>query len=483
MILVNVLIKMDKFRLFISNLLIYGLGGVISKIIPFVMLPVITRLVPDPTYLGLNDLVVTFVDIGSAIAIFGMYDAVFRLFFDEDSVEYKKCVCSSALAFTVTVSIILCLILLKFDCFFSNVIFNNTYQKVLIYISAMTIFFNSVGRIFSIPTRAQNNRKVYIFLNLVSSLLAYGMAVPLLLKGYYIIAIPLAGLIAVLTSFFVFFLLNRDWFVLNAIDYRKILEMLKIAIPLLPVIIIYWIYSSCDRLLISKLLGEEKLGVYSIGAKVASVSQLIYVAFAGGWQYFAFSTMKDEQQVENNSKVYEYLGIISFIALAFVCALCKTFFETVFTGSYVQGYRVMPMLFLGPLLLMLYQVAGNQFLVIKKTWPSIFILLSGAVFNVLFNVNYVTSLGIEGAALANVGGYLVTNVICCIVLLKMKLLMIKLRFVLMAILSFCVMGIWMLYTYDSILQGLVIAFLYLAISIYLYRCDLMSLYRMAFKKG
>ena len=37
--------------------------------------------------------------------------------------------------------------------------------------------------------------------------------------------------------------------------------------------------------------------------KLASISSLIYAAFAGGWSYFAFSTMKDEGQVALNSKV------------------------------------------------------------------------------------------------------------------------------------------------------------------------------------
>ena len=40
-------------------------------------------------------------------------------------------------------------------------------------------------------------------------------------------------------------------------------------------------------------------------------SQMIYMAFAGGWQYFAFSTMKDKNQVESNSFIFEILGVIS----------------------------------------------------------------------------------------------------------------------------------------------------------------------------
>lgn len=351
-----------------------------------------------------------------------------------------------------------------------------------VYLAAISVLIGSTNSILGIPTRAQNQSKVFVILNIVTAIVSYSLSVPLLLKGYYLIAVPLAGVLAVLTNGVAFWYLNRKWFDYKLFDIEKLIEMLKIAVPLLPIFLIYWIFSSCDRLVISKVLGNEQVGIYSVGAKVAAVSQLIYAAFAGGWQYFAFSTMNDEKQVENNSKVYEYLGVISFIAFAFFCAFCKPIFELVFKGDYVQGYRVAPMLFLGPLLLMLYQVAGNQFLVIKKTWPSIFILLFGAIFNIVFNIAYVPILGIKGAALANISGYAVTNVICGIVLLRMKLIVIKIRFVFMTMLCFGVMVIWMHYTYDSLLQGLIMALLYVAIGIYMYRCDLINLYRMALKK-
>lgn len=100
----------------------------------------------------------------------------------------------------------------------------------------------------------------------------------------------------------------------------------------------------------------------------------------------------------------------------------------------------------------------------------------------LFNIVYVPILGIEGAALANIGGYTVTNIICGLVLLKMKLIVIKARFVFMTILVYVVMGIWMLYTYNSLIQGLLLACSYLAICLYLHRNDLLSLYQLAIKR-
>ena len=80
---------------------------------------------------------------------------------------------------------------------------------------------------------------------------------------------------------------------------------------------------------------------------------------------------------------------------------------------------------------MLFQVACNQFLVIKKTWPNMLILSSGVVINIVINYFLIPVLGIEGAAIATLLGYVVSDVICVVVLCKMKLMVINFKFVLL----------------------------------------------------
>jgi O-antigen/teichoic acid export membrane protein len=87
-----------KLKLFIENFLIYGLGSIISSIIPFLMLPVITRLLKDTYYFGINDMFNVIVSFGSSLAVMGMFDAMFRMFFDKETEDFKQRVCSSALA-------------------------------------------------------------------------------------------------------------------------------------------------------------------------------------------------------------------------------------------------------------------------------------------------------------------------------------------------------------------------------------------------
>ena len=215
-----------------------------------------------------------------------------------------------------------------------------------------------------------------------------------------------------------------------------------IALPLAPTFFVYWIFNSSDRLMITKLIGVEATGIYSIGSKLGLASQLIYQAFAGGWQYFAFSTMNEDNQVKSNSRVFEYLGLVSFISCMFICAICKVFYEILFTGDYVQGYIVSPYLFLAPLLLMLYQVASNQFLVVKKTLPSALSLLIGALSNIGLNFLLIPAMGVEGAGLATLLGYVISVVLVVILLTHMDLIDISSRFYIVSLVMVAFFFIW-----------------------------------------
>ena len=102
---------MGKLKLFIENFLVYGLGGIISKVIPLIMVPIVTRIMPSTDYFGISDLSNTIIQFASAIAIMGMYDAMYRLFFEKDEEDYKRTVCSTALVFTCITSLIVFIII------------------------------------------------------------------------------------------------------------------------------------------------------------------------------------------------------------------------------------------------------------------------------------------------------------------------------------------------------------------------------------
>lgn len=466
---------MNKKKLFIENLLVYGVGGIISQIIPLIMLPIVTRIMPNSSYFGISDLATTVTSFGSALAVMGMYDAMYRLFFDRDEEEYKKQICSTTLFLTIGTSIIVFVLMVLGKDLIAKYIFGNHKYYYVVYITAMATLVSATNSIVSAPTRMQNKRKVFLVMNAISPILSYSVSIPLLLSGHYIIALPIAGVISGFTSECIFFILNRNWFTLKRFRMQYIKPLLKIALPLMPNFLVYWIFNSCDKIMITNLLGTVDTGIYSIGSKLGLASQLIYTAFSGGWQFFAFSTMKEENQVESNSRIFEYLGIISFAATAFVFAFSELFYKIVFSEEYHSGFLIAPYLFLAPLLLMLFQVISNQFLVIKKTWPNIFILSFGAIANIVLNIWLIPMIGIEGAAISTLVGYILSDVICVIVLYCMKLIIIRCKFYVSIVLMAAYILMWRFYLIENMIYSVVAAIVLTICFILLYKKEIRML--------
>lgn len=467
---------MSKLKLFIENFLVYGFGGIISKLIPLIMVPIVTRIMPTTDYFGISDLSNTVVQFASALAVMGMYDAMYRMFFEKEDEEFKKNVCSTALVFTVVMSVVVFLILLVFKSQIAHYFFSDTKYAYIVYISAMATLVGATNGIISAPTRMQNKRKIFLITNTISPILSYSISIPMLLAGYYTIALPLAAVIAGITMEVTFGILNHKWFDPRRFNWDLLKKLLVIAVPLFPNFLIYWVFNSCDKVMITNMIGIGAAGIYSVGSKLGHASQLIYTAFAGGWQFFAFSTMKEDNQVKSNSLVFEYLGIISFVATTFICAWSYGLFKVLFSEQYLTGYIVAPYLFLAPLLQMLFQVACNQFLVIKKTWPNMLILSAGAVVNVIINLALIPALGIEGASIATLFGYVVSDIVCVIVLCKMQLMVVSKKFMASCLVMVTYMLIWRALFSRELVVSTILAMVLTAVYLLLYRSELAFLF-------
>lgn len=463
---------MNRFRLFIENFLVYGLGSVISKIVPLIMLPIVTRLIPNTFFYGLNDISNIIISFGTAIAVMGMYDAMFRLFFEKEDEEYKKDICSSAFCFNVVVAIIIFIIMILFSKVFSKVFYGSIEYTNLFMISALSVLIGSTNTIISAPTRMNNKRKIFLITNTLAPIISYSISIPLLIKHMYVIALPIAGLISSTLMLVIFYILNHEWFSIRRFNFTYVRELLKIGLPLMPNFLVYWIFNSADRIMIGSMIGNDYVGIYGIGARIAQVSQFIYMAFAGGWQYFAFSTMNDSDQVEVTSNIFEYLGVISFGATIVFTLFGEVIFNKLFVGDYLKGLIVIPYLFLSPLLLMLFQIACNQFLIIKKTWPNLIILSIGALINLISNYVLIPVIGIEGAAIGTLLGYIFSVIICVILLKKIKLINVSLRLKKCCLISSMYFILWRLFFKSDYMINCFFALAMVMIYIYMYKREI-----------
>ena len=408
--------KKTRMKVFFENIFIYGIFGSVEKIVPIIMLPIITRIIADTSEYGVYSMFTTIQSFGVQIAILGLYDAVFREYFEKDDETFHKRVLSTALDIVVFISFIIGILMVVFSSFFSRLFIGDAGYDIVIYLSAFGIICGSTRSIFSLPVRIRNQRSIYIVTNLLQAILGYAFAIVmiLILNINYIALIYSSVLTSLILTIF-YAVYNKRDFSIKLFDRLESKELLKIGIPLVPTFVIYWVFNSFDKIMITNMLSLNDVGIFTIGMKLASISQIVYTAFATGWQYFAFSTMKDDDQVKLTSTIMECLAAFSVFIFFLATIFDEYVFKFVFTGDYELGYIVFPYLFLAPLLLMFYQTGANQFLVYKKSYYSTLCLAVGAVANIILNYVLIMYGGIKGAALATLLGYLISIIMMVII--------------------------------------------------------------------
>lgn len=463
---------MSRTKLFIHNFVVYGLGSIISKIIPLIMLPIITSIMTDTKYYGINDMINLVISFASAIAMMGMYDAMFRMFFEKEDDKYKKSICSTALFFVIVSSLVVCIIMFIFRKAILKSIINDIEYSLLFFIIIFNTFLTGIQNIVSAPTRMQNKRRVFLVTNTLTPVLSYAVSIPLLLKGMYVYALPLAAISSSLTMAIVFYYLNREWFSIKDISIEHLKSLIKIGVPLMPTFLMYWVCNSSDRIMIKSMLGLEELGIYSVASKIAQISQFIYTAFAMGWQYFAFSTMNDEDQKKLTANIANYLLVISLVATMAVTALSKVIFSILAKGDYSNGFTILPYLFIAPLFLMVFQTIGNQFIVVKRTYPIPMILLGSVIMNISFNYLLIPKMGIEGASIATMIGYMVAVIIAYVITVKIKLLEKENRILVSIIIFLIYLLVWRIFTVENIIRSIIITIPFLAVYSIIYKKEL-----------
>jgi O-antigen/teichoic acid export membrane protein len=377
-------------------------------------------MLPDASDYGIYNMFSLIVGFGTPLAVLGLYDAMFRQYFEKDDQQYRYDVTTTAQRIILVSSITISVILVLFNKSLSLLFFGDSIYKNIVLIAGVGVFLGANQNPIQAPTRMQNERKVFVVSGVASSIVMYGLSLLLIYLGFSYYGLLYSNILMTALMVAFFWVRNKHFFIRGTFNKDIAKVLFKIGLPLLPTFLIYWIYNSIDKIMITNMLGINELGIYSIGAKMAQVSQLIYSGFAGGWQYFAFSTMKDDDQVELNSRVFEYLGAISLLSLVLIYPFIPFIFNYLFVGDYILGYVVAPYLYLSPLLLMLFQVVANQFIVYKKSYLATISLSLGAVITIILNFFFINKFGIEGAAIATLIGYLVTIITVMVISIRYK---------------------------------------------------------------
>lgn len=179
-----------------------------------------------------------------------------------------------------------------------------------------------------------------------------------------------------------------------------------------------WILSLSDRYIIEFYRGAQEVGIYSASYAISEKSILLLVSFFLLASRPISLTLWEREGVQKArdfiSLVTRYYLLLSVPAVVGLSALAQPVMSILTGSEYIEGFRIIPFVALGGLLLGLQQRFQDGFIYFNKTNLLMIAIVAGGCVNVGLNLLLVPKYGYMAAAVTTLIGYTVLLVIMVI---------------------------------------------------------------------
>lgn len=387
---------------------IFMLGGLASKLVGFLLIPVYTRYLTPADY-GILELLFVSLEVVTIFAVLGVDSGLFKaLSFDAGNDEEKKEAVSSAYYFILVASALIFGSLILFVRPISSLLLKDTgdYSELLMFLFiAGFLKANSI-----IPFKILRANLESIKYTLISLL---GFLISVSLNIYFIVGLGkgLAGIvysdvISALVVLLVNTILVRPWIVFR-FCWDNLAKMLRFGLPLIPAVLALQVINISDRYFLEHLSTTHQLGLYSLGNKFSSILNFIFLTpFMTAWPAIYFPLAKSENAREELGQLFTYfwgLGIWLVLSLSF---LLKPGILIMVAPEFHSAYSVVVLLLLSILFCGVAQCFGIGMPITGQTkYTPTPVILAGGI-NLGLNFLLIPSYGMMGAAWATLFSYL-----------------------------------------------------------------------------
>lgn len=405
-------------KAYIANFTSYSIAKIIGLGAPFILLPLLTRVLPPSEY-GVIALFNSFVSVVSIILSSGMAGAIARAYVDREDEGFGF----SSYVYTAFVSYtILFLFVAAFLVLLSS--FNVLQDSFLLFLAITYAYFSnfkeSLLKLYVM--RSDSFRfTVLSLLPLFTSMLVTLVFVYLEYEFWEIRVVPIV-LVELVAGVCVVVVLQKMKYILCICSGKYFKDLVKFVMPLLPHSVGLMLLGVVDKLMVSSTLGADSLGIYGVAFSLASLLMVAVIPLDQTLTPLIFRLFKDP--VYTNIKKYKklFLVYIVFITLASGCLyFLIIYFGPWFVGSeYISSLELVLPLLLGQMCFGFYRYFVKLIFYKKITiWVSFSTMLGGVV-SLLLLYYLIPLYGLYGVAVASSSGYLVTLI--SVVIISTKLL-------------------------------------------------------------
>jgi len=389
---------------------LYSISSLIARGFSLITVPVYTRLMSPADY-GALDLL-SFTAVLVVLVMGGALDqAVARFYHDAADDLEKKRIASTVLYYTVFIFVILIPFVKPLSGLLAHDWLDGQVDEATVVLVFIYIWVNAIFYI-------ANNQLKYLFLAKQSALSNIGSTVLSVVLSFIFIVYFKWGVFGVFLGqiigqgiFIVPMLYSAKESYALMFHWGTLKRMLVYSLPLVPGTLSFFAMQYIDRYAINEIMSLAEVGVYGVGARLASLVNLFLMGFQGAWNPIVMKSFGEKDSPEKFKVVFNYY---LFMVLAILVGL-SLFGEEVLllltTKTFSQGFVVIPLLVLAAILASIggYFTYGIQ--IAQKSHIRLFLNSAALLINVVLNYALIPWLGIAGAALATVLSFVFLTVV------------------------------------------------------------------------
>lgn len=311
----------------------------------------------------------------------------------------------------ITLFIVLLFLLMGYQYFTgNNSLFNVNYYYL--YLALVISFFNAIQDIYIRTIRYYGFGELYSKILFITQFLTFIVSTILVMIYKNVFSLIISSLFTSIISLLITNIALKvkirgveEQPLLIEDDQKKIIIMsaLKFSLPLLPGIFLWVLQSTIDRFFISNFLSMRDLGLFSVGFKFASIIALFTTSFLIFWEpklYIFYdehkNSIKFKSIVEEYKNIYKIfvntviLGILLLLPLGI----------KLMNQSYQSSLYIIPLMLYSNFIHGFNYFSGMGPQLKKKTLISIVPLVCALLVNIIFNLIFISKLGILAVLLS-----------------------------------------------------------------------------------
>lgn len=394
---------MGEARRLIKNTGIIAVGGMATKLVQFLLLPLYTSVLP-PTEYGAVDYLNTIALFCVPVASLLMDEALFRFLIDCKTEEDRR----RAVTATVGVLALGCVLFAALMGVLELVFHPDSFWWIVGLVYAGTML-----QMVSALLRGFGDTMGYSLANFLASAVMIVLNVLFIavfrwgVEGMLSATIIAQGGVAL-----VFAVRKRVWrYVdLSRVDRAYMGRLIRYAVPLVPNKVSWTIMNMLDRLVIMVALGPGAAGLYAVAYKFPNVMDQVYGFFYQSWKESSARSLNAEgDEVGFYDAIYRMLRRFMMSVVLGMTALMPLVYDLMIDWQYHEGILYVPILLLATFFSNISGFYGGIFTAHKDTKIMGTTTIVSALLCLVLNLVLIPSIGLYGASLATLASMFVVN--------------------------------------------------------------------------